>query len=82
MGALARAFVPGNPPGATGFWPCALEHSRSLPARKAREATQKVWEQHGWECTQRVGDVVAVPKGLMHGVVNIGEALAVAITQV
>ena len=47
-----------------------------------REATQKVWEQHGWECTQRVGEVVAVPKGLMHGVVNIGEALAVAITQV
>ena len=25
---------------------------------------------------------LAVPKGLMHGVVNIGEALAVAITQV
>ena len=47
-----------------------------------REATQKVWEQHGWECTQRAGEVVAVPKGLAHGVVNIGEALAVAITQV
>lgn len=49
------------------------------------------WRRHAWDCTQEAGDVIILPGGLAHGVVNLGavgtdhdanHTLAVALTAV
>ena len=45
-----------------------------------RAAFQATWRRRGWECVQAAGEVFFVPGLLQHGVVNIGETLAVAVT--
>ena len=38
---------------------------------------RKYWSEHGWECTQESGDLMYVPPGINHAVVNIGETVSI-----
>ena len=45
-----------------------------------REELQAKWKLRGWECTQEPGDLLYVPNNFIHGVLNLGETVAVAVT--
>lgn len=38
---------------------------------------QEFWKDVGWECTQEAGEMIWVPGGQMHAVLNYGETIAV-----
>ena len=38
---------------------------------------RQYWSEHGWECTQEPGDLMYVPAGINHAVVNIGETVSI-----
>ena len=46
-----------------------------------REETQALWRKHGFECVQEAGTALFVPTRMVHGVLNDGENLAVAVTK-
>merc|ERR1711971_1001316 len=38
---------------------------------------RKFWSQAGWECVQEPGEIMYIPWGYVHAVLNIGETIGI-----
>ena len=41
---------------------------------------RELWGRRGWECVQAAGELMFVPAMLSHATLNLGEVLALAVT--
>ena len=58
--------------GVHGYGPMGLGSMRGWYEGWYRDNVAQ-WREHAWECVQEVGDVMVVPSGLLHGVVNLAD---------